>query len=59
MAIERANATLSQIEHVRRFTVADAGFTVENGLMTPTLKVRRHKIREMYGMRLEALYAGP
>ncbi|MFZ0694116.1 MAG: long-chain fatty acid--CoA ligase [Alphaproteobacteria bacterium] len=59
VAIERANATLSQIEHVRRFTVADAGFTVENGLMTPTLKVRRHKIREMYGMRLEALYAGP
>ncbi len=55
-AIERANARLSQIEQVRRFVVADEAFTTENGLMTPSLKIRRHEIRKIYGERLEALY---
>ncbi len=55
-AIERANARLSQIEQVRRFIVAAEPFTTENGLMTPSLKIRRHEIRKIYGERLEALY---
>jgi long-chain acyl-CoA synthetase len=54
--IERANAELSVIERVRRFTLADAPFTVDNELMTPTMKIRRHLIREKYGAALEALY---
>jgi long-chain acyl-CoA synthetase len=29
---------------------------VENGLMTPTLKVKRHRVRELYGSRIDALY---
>jgi long-chain acyl-CoA synthetase len=41
---------------VRRFTLADAPFTVDNELMTPTMKIRRHLIREKYGAALEALY---
>jgi long-chain acyl-CoA synthetase len=55
-AIERANTRLSQIEQVRRFIVATEPFTTENGLMTPSLKIRRHEIRKIYGERLEALY---
>ncbi len=55
-AIERANERLSPIEQVRRFLVADEAFTTENGLMTPSLKIRRHEIRKIYGERLEALY---
>ena len=55
-AVDRANARLSPIEQVRRFIIADGGFTVDNGLMTPTLKSRRHLITEIYGERLEALY---
>jgi long-chain acyl-CoA synthetase len=55
-AVDRANAQLSPVECVRRFIVAEAAFTIDNGLLTPTLKVRRHKIREIYGLRLEALY---
>jgi long-chain acyl-CoA synthetase len=54
--VERVNAGLSAIEKVRRITVADQPFTTDNGLMTPTLKIRRHKIKEEYGQRLEALY---
>ena len=58
-ALERANRRLSQIEQVRRFMVAEEAFTTENGLMTPSLKIRRHEIRRIYGERLEALYGRP
>jgi long-chain acyl-CoA synthetase len=55
-AIERVNTGLSNIEKVRRFTLLPAPFSVDNGMMTPTLKVRRHKIREAYGEMLEGMY---
>ncbi|MBL8653556.1 MAG: long-chain fatty acid--CoA ligase, partial [Alphaproteobacteria bacterium] len=55
-AIERANAKLPQPERVRRFLIATQAFTIENEQMTPTLKVRRHIVRGVYGDRLEALY---
>jgi long-chain acyl-CoA synthetase len=56
-AVERANSRLSQIERVRRFVIADEKFTTENSLMTATLKVRRHMVRDLYGDRLDALYS--
>ena len=55
-AVDRVNERLSPIEQVRRFMIAGEGFTVDNGLMTPTLKPRRHLITERYGERLETLY---
>jgi long-chain acyl-CoA synthetase len=55
-AIERINETLAPIERVRRFILADAPFTIDNGQMTPTLKVRRHIVIGIYGERLEGLY---
>jgi long-chain acyl-CoA synthetase len=55
-AVERANSRLSQIERVRRFVIADENFTTENSLMTATLKVRRHMVRDIYGDRIDALY---
>ena len=55
-ALDRVNERLSVIERVRRFVVAEAPFTVDNEQLTPTLKVRRHKIRALYGPALEALY---
>ncbi len=55
-AIERVNKKLSNTERVRRFTIATEVFSVENEMMTPTLKVRRHKILEAYRDRLDALY---
>ena len=53
---ERVNKKLSQIEQVRKFVLADEEFTVENNMMTPTLKVRRFKVKEKYQSQLEALY---
>jgi len=57
-AIDRVNADLSVIEKVRQFTFADEPFAIENEEMTPSLKIRRHKLRERYGERLDALYKG-
>ena len=55
-AVNRVNVTLSQGERVRRFVVAEEAFTIANGQMTPTLKIKRHVIRERYGAALDALY---
>ena len=55
-AVERVNKDLSVIERIRRFIIADAPFTIENEQLTPSLKIRRHVIRQTYGDRLEALY---
>jgi long-chain acyl-CoA synthetase len=57
-AIERTNKELSVIERVRRFILADGPFTIENEQMTPSLKIRRHVLRDVYGERLDALYKG-
>ncbi|MGF1628838.1 MAG: AMP-dependent synthetase/ligase [Kiloniellaceae bacterium] len=54
--LDRVNANLSSLEKVRRFAVLAEPFTVENGMMTPTMKIRRHKIREAYGEIVENLY---
>ncbi|HVF83625.1 MAG TPA: long-chain fatty acid--CoA ligase [Sphingomicrobium sp.] len=54
-AVDRVNADLSVIEKVRRFAVAEA-FTVDNEMLTPSMKIRRHVIRKHYGERLDALY---
>jgi long-chain acyl-CoA synthetase len=55
-AVDRVNADLSVIEKVRRFVLADEPFTVENQQLTPSIKIRRHVVREKYGERLDALY---
>ena len=57
-ALERVNKDLSVTERVRRFVLADEAFTVENEQLTPSLKIRRHVLREVYGARLEGLYRG-
>jgi long-chain acyl-CoA synthetase len=55
-AIDRVNADLSALEKVRSFAFADEAFSIENEEMTPSLKIRRHKLKDRYGARLDALY---
>jgi long-chain acyl-CoA synthetase len=57
-AVERVNKDLSVTERVRRFILADGGFTIENEQLTPSLKIRRHVLKEVYAARLDALYKG-
>ena len=55
-AVARVNENLSVIERVRHFIIAAEPFTIENEMMTATLKIRRHVIQRVYGEALEALY---
>jgi long-chain acyl-CoA synthetase len=55
-AVDRVNTDLSVIEKVRRFTLADEPFSVDNEQMTPSMKIRRHVLKQVYGERLNALY---
>jgi long-chain acyl-CoA synthetase len=57
-AVARVNRGLTPVERVRRFVIAAEPFTIANGQMTPTLKVKRHAVREVYGETLGALYDG-
>jgi long-chain acyl-CoA synthetase len=57
-AVDRTNADLSVIEKVRQFAFADEAFTIENEEMTPSMKIRRHKIRDRYQARIDGLYKG-
>ncbi len=54
--VDRVNARLSVPEKVRKISIASEPFTTDNEMMTPTLKVRRHAIRKIYGDKLNALY---
>lgn len=55
-AVSRVNGRLSTIERIRRWMPAPVAFSVENGLLTPTMKVRRRAVLERYAGALEALY---
>ena len=57
-AVARVNGVLSPVERVRRFVIATEAFSIANGQMTPTLKIKRHVIRASHGSALDALYDG-
>lgn len=55
-AVDRVNADLSVTEKVRQFEFADEPFSIENQEMTPSMKIRRHVIRERYAARVGGMY---
>jgi long-chain acyl-CoA synthetase len=55
-AIDHVNGQLSVIEKVRKFDFADEPFTIDNEEMTPSMKIRRHVLKQRYGKRMDALY---
>jgi long-chain acyl-CoA synthetase len=54
--IEKINKKLSKMEKIKKFIVIKEQFTIENGMMTPTLKLKRYKIIKKYQTELENLY---
>ncbi|MDC0161713.1 AMP-dependent synthetase/ligase [bacterium] len=54
--VNEVNKNLSVIEHVRKFILIDHEFTIENSMMTPSMKVRRFAVKNKYGGDLEKLY---
>ena len=55
-AVARANEAVSRAESIRTFTVLPGDFTVANGLLTPSLKVRRAQAQERFAEEIDALY---
>ncbi|MDO5700076.1 MAG: long-chain fatty acid--CoA ligase [Bowdeniella nasicola] len=57
MAIDRANRGVSRAESIRAFTILTDDFTVEDGTLTPSMKVKRHVVAKRYAHQIEQLYA--
>ncbi|MFJ8186273.1 AMP-dependent synthetase/ligase [Streptomyces sp. NPDC096105] len=56
-AVDYANEAVSRAESIRAFTLVEGEFTEENGLLTPSLKVKRQAAQEAYAKEIAALYA--
>ena len=54
--IENLNKNLQTIEKIKKIKLIKEEFTIENGMLTPTLKLKRKKILEKYKEDLEKLY---
>ena len=54
--IEKINKKLTLLEKIKKIQLIDENFSIENGLMTPTMKVKRKKVTEKYKNQLENLY---
>ena len=54
--IEKINTKLTLLEKIKKIQLIDENFSIENGLMTPTMKVKRKKVTEKYKNQLENLY---
>ena len=54
--IEKTNKNLSKIENIKKFIIVKDQFTIENGMMTPTMKLKRYKIIKNYQSIIEKLF---
>ena len=54
--IEEINKKLTLVERIKKIQLIDENFSIENGLLTPTMKVKRKKVTEKYKKELENLY---
>ena len=56
LIIENINKSLTLIEKIKKFIIINEEFTIENGMLTPTLKLKRKEIVKNYKQQLEKLY---
>jgi long-chain acyl-CoA synthetase len=61
LVLRRISAQIAEFPgyaQVRRVTATLEPWTVENGLMTPTMKLRRAKVMETFNAEIDGMYAG-
>lgn len=56
-AVQRTNRAVSRAESIRKIKIITTDWTTENGMLTPSLKIKRNRIRDAYGEQIEDLYA--
>jgi len=54
--INEINENLTQPEKIKKFQIIDEPFSIENNLMTPTMKVRRHEVEKKYSETINQLF---
>ena len=54
--IEKLNKKLTKIENIKKFFITKEKFSIENGMLTPTLKLKRYKIINKFQKEFEKLY---
>jgi len=57
--IERLNEKLSNYERIKKMTLLADEMTLEGGQLTPSLKVKRRVVNQMYAKQIEAMYSEP
>ncbi len=56
--IEEANKTLARVETIKKFHITHRPFTIEDGELTPTLKIKRRVVYKNFGTEIEKMYEG-
>lgn len=56
-AVKRTNTHVSRAESIRKFEILDTDFTIGNGYLTPSLKVKRAKVLEDFAPLIEKIYS--
>ena len=56
LEIENINKNFSKIEKIKKYFFVEEKFSIENGMLTPTLKLKRFKIINIYQNKFEKLY---
>ena len=54
--VNKTNKNLTLVEKIKKFHLLEESFTIENGLLTPTMKVKRNKVIAKYKNILDKLY---
>jgi long-chain acyl-CoA synthetase len=57
--VERVNEHLSNYERVKKIVLLDQEMTLEGGQLTPSLKVKRRVVNQMYAAQIEGMYSDP
>jgi len=55
-AVDEVNSHLARVEQIKKFTILERNFTVEDGELTPTLKVKRKIVNEHFADDIESMY---
>ncbi|MDQ6836301.1 MAG: long-chain fatty acid--CoA ligase, partial [Actinomycetota bacterium] len=55
--LDRANSNYAQVEQIKKFVILDRDLTIEDGELTPTLKVKRNVVNDHFADLFQSLYA--
>ena len=56
--LDRVNSNYASVEQIKKFSILERELSIEDGELTPTLKIKRSVVNENYAELLDSLYAG-